>query len=144
ITRTIPVGRTFSPDQRAVYDIVLEAQKAAEAEIRPGASWAAADAAANRVIAEGLARLGLIDSPDATYECVPPPSARLCPRFRLFSIHALGHGGGLDVPDPDVSYFGAFQSGSVFTIEPGIYVRDDVLSYLPDTPGNRAMIERLR
>jgi Xaa-Pro aminopeptidase len=59
-------------------------------------------------------------------------------------MHGLGHGVGLDVHDPDISYYGAFQVGSAFTIEPGIYVRADALDYLPDTPENRAMIARLR
>jgi Xaa-Pro aminopeptidase len=60
-------------------------------------------------------------------------------------MHGLGHGVGLAVHDPDISqYEGGFRPGSAVTIEPGIYVRADVFDYLPDTPGNRAMIERLR
>jgi Xaa-Pro aminopeptidase len=147
ITRTVPVNGTFTADQRAIYGIVLDAQKAAERLLRPGATWVQLNQAADRVIAEGLARLGLIDAPDATYRC---DSARfgdglgVCPQYRLFYMHGLGHGIGLDVHDPDPSYFGAFAVGSAITIEPGIYVRADALDFLPDTPENRAMIERLR
>lgn len=140
ITRTIPLSGTFTPDQRAIYDIVLRAQAAAEAELRVGATWANLEAAASGEIARGLASLGLIDSPDASYDC---ESGR-CPQYRLYYMHGLGHGIGLQVHDPDVSYYGSFQRGTAVTIEPGIYVRSDVLDFLPDTPGNRAMIERLR
>lgn len=140
ITRTVPVSGRFSPEQRAIYEIVLGAQKAAEARVRPGATWQQLGAAADSVLAHGLARLGLIDAPDATYRCAQGE----CPQFRLFYMHGLGHGIGLDVHDPDVSYFGPIRAGSAFTIEPGIYVRADALDFLPDTPENRAMTERLR
>jgi Xaa-Pro aminopeptidase len=139
VTRTLPVAGRFSADQRAVYGIVLEAQKAAERQVRVGAGWAEASAAADRVLAAGLARLGLIDAPDATYECRPGGT---CRQLQLFYMHGLGHGIGLDVHDPDVSFGGGFQVGSAFTLEPGIYVRADVLDHLPDTPANRALRER--
>jgi Xaa-Pro aminopeptidase len=144
VTRTLPVNGRFTPDQVAVYSIVLEAQKAAERQVRPGGTWTELDAAANRVIADGLARLGLIESAGAMYDCVAPQAANRCPQFRLFFMHGLGHGVGLQVHDPDISYFESFQPGSAFTIEPGIYVRADVLDFLLDTPGNRAMVDRLR
>jgi Xaa-Pro aminopeptidase len=144
VTRTVPVSGRFSPEQRSVYEIVLAAQKAAEAQARPGASFGAMGQTAQRVVAEGLARLGLIESPTATYDCVGRGGmAGKCPQASLFYMHGLGHGIGLDVHDPDQAYFGAFQVGSAFTIEPGIYVRADVLQYLPDTPGNRALRTRL-
>jgi Xaa-Pro aminopeptidase len=60
-------------------------------------------------------------------------------------MHGLGHGVGLAVHDPDISQtHGRFAPGSAVTIEPGVYVRADAFDYLPDTPGNRAMIQRLR
>lgn len=143
ITRTVPVNGTFTPEQREIYGIVLEALKAAEQTVRPGNSWAQVNAAAGRVLAEGLARVGLIDTPDATYDCSMGGQVRSCPQFRLFYMHGLGHGVGLDVHDPD-AYLneGRFGPGSAFTIEPGLYVRGDVFEFLPDTPGNRALIER--
>jgi len=145
VTRTMPINGTFSPEQREIYGIVLDAQKAAERTVRPGGNWGQASAAASQVLAEGLARVGLIDSPDATYDCPSGGGIGACPQFRLFYMHGLGHGVGLDVHDPDVYLNqGRFQVGSAFTIEPGIYVRGDVYDFLPQTPGNRAMIERRR
>ncbi|HEX2091640.1 MAG TPA: aminopeptidase P N-terminal domain-containing protein [Longimicrobiaceae bacterium] len=145
VTRTVPVSGTFSPEQRAVYEIVLAAQKAAESEARPGATLQELSETAARVIAGGLARLGLIESAGATYDCRGEGgSTGECEQYQLFYMHGLGHGIGLDVHDPDVSYFGPFAVGSAFTIEPGIYVRADVLDHLPDTPRNRALIARLR
>jgi Xaa-Pro aminopeptidase len=144
VTRTYPVDGSFSDDQRAIYQVVLDAQRAAEGRVRVGGSWAEASATANTVIATGLTRLGLIDAPNATYSCDSPRTSNECPQYRLYYMHSLGHGVGLEVHDPDVSYFGPFEVGSVITLEPGIYVRDDVLSYLRDSPQNRAMIERLR
>lgn len=141
ITRTIPVNGRFSPEQRAIYEVVLDAHKAAASRIRQGATWRELTDATNGAIARGLADLGLIDAPDATYDCAP---GRRCPQYRLFFMHGLGHGVGLDVHDPDISTFAGFQPGSAVTIEPGIYVRADALDHLPNTPDNRAMIERLR
>ncbi|MBW3631177.1 MAG: aminopeptidase P family protein, partial [Gemmatimonadetes bacterium] len=142
VTRTVPASGHFTPEQREVYGIVLAAQKAAEERIRVGATWQDLNREATRTLSEGLARLGLIESPTATFQCTAtgPP----CPQYRLFYMHGLGHGIGLEVHDPDVSSFGTFRAGSVFTIEPGIYVRGDALDHLPDTPANRALVQRLR
>jgi hypothetical protein len=98
--------------------------------------------AAGRELAGGLAKLGLIDAPDATYDCGTAAQPGKCPQVRLFYFHGLGHGVGLEVHDPDISTSAGFQPGSAVTIEPGIYVRGDVYDYLPDTPANRAMIQR--
>ena len=142
VTRTFPINGTFTPDQRAIYEIVLAAQKAAAAQIRQGATWQDLTGAANAEIGRGLARLGLIDAPDATYEVAP---GRTQPQVRMFYMHGLGHGVGLAVHDPDISQTqGRFAPGSAVTIEPGIYIRSDAFDYLPDTPGNRAMIQWLR
>jgi Xaa-Pro aminopeptidase len=63
----------------------------------------------------------------------------------LYYMHGLGHGIGLEVHDPEQYYFtGTIRPGSAFTIEPGIYVRANVLDVLPDTPRNRALVARLR
>lgn len=142
VTRTFPVNGTFTADQRAIYEIVLAAQKAAAARIRPGATWRELNESANTEIRNGLTRLGLIDGPDATYEIA---AGRSRPQMALFYMHGLGHGVGLAVHDPDISQTAqGFGQGSAVTIEPGIYVRADAFDYLPDTPGNRAMIQRLR
>lgn len=144
ITRTVPVNGSFSPEQREVYSIVRAAQAAAERLARVGATWADLDAASTRVLEEGLTRLGLIDGPGATYYCENPRTDNRCSQYRLFYMHALGHGVGLDVHDPDNASFGSFQVGSAFTLEPGIYVRSDVFDFLRDSPENREMVARLR
>jgi Xaa-Pro aminopeptidase len=142
VTRTFPVNGSFTADQRAIYEIVLAAQKAAAARILPGATWRELSESANTEIRNGLTRLGLIDGPDATYEIAV---GRSRPQMALFYMHGLGHGVGLAVHDPDISQTAqGFGPGSAVTIEPGIYVRADAFDYLPDTPGNRAMIQRLR
>jgi Xaa-Pro aminopeptidase len=145
VTRTLPVNGRYSPEQRAIYDVVLAAQKAAESRIRRGATWPELRTAADHELRHGLARLGLIDGPDATYDCGHAGALSQCMQYRLFYMHGLGHGVGLAVHDPDISETDAgFQPGSAVTIEPGIYVRADTFDYLPDTPVNRAMIQRLR
>ena len=59
-------------------------------------------------------------------------------------MHGLGHGIGLEVHDPDQFYYTQMiATGSAFTIEPGIYVRSDVLDVLPQTPRNRALATKL-
>jgi Xaa-Pro aminopeptidase len=152
VTRTFPINGRFTAEQRAIYEVVLAAQKAAAARIRRGATWAELNNAANTQIASGLAGLRLIDAPDATYKCGPYLDRQTnkqvmsdCPQVALFYFHGLGHGVGLAVHDPDISNTpGGFRPGSAVTIEPGIYVRADVFDHLPDTPENRAMIQRLR
>lgn len=145
VTRTVPVNGRFSPEQRAVYEIVLAAQKAAEEQARPGVTLGQMSQTAARVLGDGLARLGLIESVEARFDCAAAGGAASeCSQISLFYMHGLGHGIGLDVHDPDRMYSTGLVVGSAFTIEPGIYVRADVLDYLPDTPRNRAMVERIR
>jgi Xaa-Pro aminopeptidase len=143
LTRTVPVNGRFSAEQRAVYEIVLAAQKAAEREARPGQTLGGLNRAAQAVLAEGLTRLGLIESPTATYDCGTEGRPRTCTQLSLFYMHGIGHGIGLDVHDPDAGSSSGFVAGSAFTIEPGIYVRGGVLDFLPDTPRNRELIARI-
>ena len=142
ITRTLPVSGTFTAAQREIYMIVRAAQAAAERQARPGVETARMNDSATAVIAAGLARLGLIESAGATYDCDAQAQAR-CPQVSLFYMHGLGHGIGLDVHDPDQYYEGRIKSGSVFTIEPGVYVRAELLSILPQTARNRALAARI-
>ncbi|MEO8563170.1 MAG: aminopeptidase P family protein [bacterium] len=145
VTRTVPANGKFSPDQRAVYEIVRAAQAAGERQAKVGASARLMSDSANVVLASGLARLGLIESATATYECGSAETPRQCPQFRLYYMHGLGHGIGLEVHDPDQYYrTGTIAPGSAFTIEPGIYVREHVLEELPDAPRNRALAVKLR
>ena len=143
VTRTLPVSGTFTPAQREIYGIVRAAQAAAERQARPGNPTARMNDSATAVIAAGLARLGLIESPRATYDC-DGQAASQCPQVSLYYMHGLGHGIGLEVHDPDQYYEGTIRAGSVFTIEPGVYVRRQLLSILPSTPRNRALATRIR
>lgn len=151
VTRTIPVSGRFTPEQRAVYQLVRDAQAAAEKVARPGASYEAWRDTARAVEARGLARLGLIESEDATFDppwaesCKSRPGA--CRQAFLYMAHGLGHGIGLEVHDAPrgTSYgSGKFEVGEVFTIEPGVYISTRLLDMLPDTPKNRQMIARVR
>jgi len=149
ITRTVPVDRTFTEEQKEVYRVVLAAQKAAERQIRVGTLRRAASDSAYVVLKEGLARLGLIESVDATFDAPPglcpgtwADADGSCPQWYLYVYHGFIHGIGLDVHDPSVAR--VFDEGEMFTIEPGIYVRERVFDNLPDTPRNRALIEHAR
>jgi Xaa-Pro aminopeptidase len=150
ITRTLPVSGTFTADQRALYQVVRDAQAAAERNSGPGKSVEAAQDSSVDVRAAGLARLGLIEAPDALFD--PPWPAdcarrpRSCRQVMLFAIHGISHGLGLAVHDPMQGYYDerVFRPGDVFTIEPGIYVNARLLDILPDTPRNRTFAARVR
>ena len=150
VTRTLPASGRFTREQRAVYQVVRDAQAAAEKVARPGASFEAWRDAARAVVAEGVARLGLTEGVDATFDppwadqCAGNPVA--CTQSFLYMAHGLGHGIGLEVHDRPHPWYGAgtFQPGDVFTLEPGIYVSRKLLDILPDTPKNRAMIAKVR
>jgi Xaa-Pro aminopeptidase len=150
VTRTIPVSGTFTPAQRAIYQLVRDAQAAAERVARPGASSEAAQDSSIAVRARGLAKLGLVDSANAMIDppwranCERTPTS--CTQAYLWMIHGISHGLGLAVHDPAQFYEGdrTYQPGDVFTIEPGIYISSRALDALPDTPRNRAWIARVR
>jgi Xaa-Pro aminopeptidase len=148
ITRTIPVSGRYTPAQRALYQLVLDAQKAAERNSEPGMSIRAAADSSVVVRARGLAALGLIEGEDALYDppwrvdCTASPAS--CRQHTLWTIHGISHGIGLAVHDPlqgdhatDPAKRGTFQQGDAFTIEPGIYISTRSLDVLPDTPRNR-------
>jgi Xaa-Pro aminopeptidase len=118
ITRTFPVNGKFSPEQRALYDIVLAAQTAAIDEVRPGRSFDAYHEAAVRVITRGLIRIGLLEG---SLEKNLRDHA-----YRRFYMHKTGHWLGLDVHDVgDYRVDGEFrmlEPGMVVTVEPGLYI----------------------
>jgi len=145
ITRSVPVDRTFTEEQKDVYRVVLAAQKAAEAQIRQGVPRNVPTDSAYAVLRRGLVDLGLVESADASFD--PPPGLcpgrwanpdGSCPQWYLYVYHGFIHGIGLDVHDPSVP--DRFEEGETFTIEPGIYVREKVFTDLPDTPRNRALV----
>ncbi|HEU4698922.1 MAG TPA: Xaa-Pro aminopeptidase [Gemmatimonadales bacterium] len=150
VTRTLPVSGTFTQEQRALYQLVRDAQDAAERHSRPGLSARAAADSSVEVRARGLAALGLIEGAEAQFDppwpadCARAPQA--CRQVTLWTIHGISHGLGLEVHDPAQFYGGdrTFQPGDAFTIEPGIYVSGAVLDLLPDTPRNRAFIAKVR
>ncbi len=150
VTRTIPVSGRFTREQRAIYQLVRDAQASSERVAKPGASWQAWRDSTRAVEARGLARLGLIESVDATFD--PPWAERCktdtvyCTQAFLYMAHGLGHGIGLEVHDPPHPWVGTgtFQVGDVFTIEPGIYISTRLLDMLADSPKNRAMIAKVR
>ena len=145
VTRTVPASGHFSAPQRDIYQVVRDAQAAAEKTAVLGAPSRNMNEVATTALSAGMARLGLITSSEATYDCNVGPAPRQCPQYRLYYMHGLGHGIGLEVHDPDQYYYTSKLSpGSAFTIEPGIYVREHVLEELPDTPRNRDIANRLR
>jgi Xaa-Pro aminopeptidase len=118
ITRTLPVNGRFSREQRAVYEIVLEANRAAIACVRPGNHWNEPHEAAVRVITHGLVKLGLLKG--------RPASLIRSGAYRRFFMHRTGHWLGLDVHDVGDYKIGdawrVLEPGMVMTIEPGIYL----------------------
>ena len=121
VTRTFPVGGKFSKEQRALYDVVLRAQEAAFAEIKPGNHWNQPHDASVRVITEGLVKLGLLKGRTAT---LIKKGA-----YRDFYMHRVGHWLGLDVHDVGDyrvdEEWRLLEPGMVMTVEPGLYVAPD-------------------
>jgi len=141
LTRTVPVSGKFSDAQKDLYRIVYDAQQAAERQVKPGNPRRQMSDSATAVLRAGLAKVGLIEASDATFDCGTAAAARSCPQLQLFYMHGLGHGIGLDVHDPDQSDGpnGRLAERSVFTIEPGLYVRANTVDIIPDTPRNAAI-----
>jgi Xaa-Pro aminopeptidase len=119
ISRTFPVNGRFSPEQRAVYEVVLAAQSAAIDCVRPGNDWNAVHDCAVRVITHGLLKLGLLKG----------RAARLIKdgAYREFFNHRTGHWLGIDVHDVGDYKVGGewrvLEPGMALTVEPGIYIR---------------------
>jgi Xaa-Pro aminopeptidase len=119
ITRTFPVSGRFTPAQRAVYDVVLDAQTAAIDKVRAGNHWNQPHEAAVRAITQGLIKLGLIKG----------PLARLIKEkaYEPYFNHRTGHWLGIDVHDVGDYKVGGewrvLEAGMALTVEPGIYIR---------------------
>ena len=129
ITRTYPASGRFSGPQKALYEIVLAAQAAAIAEIRPGKRFTDGHDAAVKVLAQGMLDTGLLDRGKVgTLDDVIANGD-----FRQFYMHRTGHWLGMDVHDVgeyrDPAPAGqekpwrTLQPGMALTVEPGIYVR---------------------
>jgi Xaa-Pro aminopeptidase len=121
VTRTVPASGRFTPEQRAVYDVVDAARAAALQAVRPGIPVSDVHAAAASVIADGLRSLGVLT---ASWE---EPGAERA--VRSFFPHQTSHWLGLDVHDPgDYAKGGEprlLEAGMVLTVEPGVYIRED-------------------
>ena len=119
ITRTFPVNGRFSAPQRDVYELVLAAQAAAIAAVRPGNPWIAPHDAAVKVLAQGFIDLRLL--PGNLDEVLQTES------YKRFYMHRTGHWLGLDVHDAG-SYkvdreWRPLVPGMTLTVEPGCYIR---------------------
>jgi Xaa-Pro aminopeptidase len=118
ITRTFPVNGAFSPAQRALYEVVLEANLAAIAKVKPGNHWNEPHDAAVQVLTAGLVRLGLLKG--------RVPALIKSQAYRQFYMHRTGHWLGMDVHDVGDYKVGdvwrELEPGMALTIEPGLYV----------------------
>ncbi len=119
ITRTFPVSGEYSGVQREVYELVLAAQRAAIAEVKPGMPWDAPHEAALQVLVRGMVDLGLCHGTvDGVIESGD---------YKRFYMHRTGHWLGLDVHDAgDYKREGKWRAlvpGMTLTVEPGLYLR---------------------
>ncbi len=105
VTRTIPVSGKFTSEQRALYEIVFDAQNAGISVAQNGASFEAISKACFKVVQEGLLELGIINKPE---------------EFRRYLPHGVAHHIGLDVHDPGL--YINLAPNMVITVEPGIYI----------------------
>jgi Xaa-Pro aminopeptidase len=121
ITRTFPVNGKFSPEQKALYDICLQAQLEAIAECKPGKHWNDPHEATVRVITEGLVNIGLLEGD--VKDLIKSEA------YKEFYMHRAGHWLGMDVHDVGDYKVGGqwrvLEPGMVMTVEPGIYVAPD-------------------
>jgi len=124
ITRTIPVNGKFNSAQRKIYELVLVAQSAGIAAVKPGAKYRDINNACMKVLAEGLHELGVLTI--SAEESLKPENGL----HRRWSVHASGHMLGLDVHDcakarSDQYLDGVLEVGQVLTVEPGLYIQPD-------------------
>jgi Xaa-Pro aminopeptidase len=118
ITRTYPVNGRFTSEQRAVYEVVLEAHEAALEAVAPGNPWSAPHEAAVRGITRGLKRIGLLSG--------SVPSLIRSRAYQRFFMHRTGHWLGMDVHDVGdykiADQWRVLEPGMALTVEPGVYI----------------------
>ncbi|ETO94491.1 Xaa-Pro aminopeptidase [Legionella oakridgensis] len=122
ITRTFPVNGRFSAEQRQIYELVLSAQKAGIARIRPGCLWHEVQESIVRMLTSGLVDLGLLRG--HVDDLIANEA------YKVFYMHNSGHWLGLDVHDSG-SYkiegkWRPLEPGMVLTVEPGLYIHEDI------------------
>ena len=141
VTRTLPVDGVYTPAQRKVYEAVLEAADATFARAgRPGARFKDLHAAAMEVLATRLAEWGML--PGTAEESLSPEGQY----HRRWMVHGTSHHLGLDVHDcaqasRDMYLDAELMPGMVFTIEPGLYFREDDLKVPEELRGIAVRIE---
>lgn len=126
VTRTLPIGGKFSPAQSDVYDLVLQAQAAAFAAVRPGRDFMEPNARAMEVLTYGLVQMGIL--PDAADALHPAHQY-----YKRYTLHMVSHMLGIDVHDcaaarAQTYKYGKLQPGMVLTVEPGLYFQRDDLT----------------
>ncbi len=124
ITRTLPISGTFSGEQRALYELVYESQRAAFAQVRPGNEFLEPNRAAMRVLAQGLIDLGVLRC--SLDEALDPQKQY----HKRYTLHNVSHMLGLDVHDcakarSETYRYGKLRTGMVLTVEPGLYFQPD-------------------
>lgn len=121
ITRTFPVSGKFSEPQRLLYQLVLDAQAAALAEIKPGNPWNKAHDASVETLTRGLVELGLLKG--RVKKLIKDE------KYKQFYMHRIGHWLGMDVHDVGdykiKDEWRLLEPGMVLTVEPGLYVPAD-------------------
>ncbi|WP_312307623.1 aminopeptidase P N-terminal domain-containing protein, partial [Acinetobacter variabilis] len=121
ITRTFPVNGKFSPEQKALYNVVLDAQIAAINAVQIGNSYKEPHNVAVRILVQGLLDLGIMQG--ELEEIIQTES------FRQFYMHGTGHWLGMDVHDVGTykanGEWRAYEEGMVVTVEPGLYIAPD-------------------
>jgi Xaa-Pro aminopeptidase len=130
VTRTFPINGKFSPAQTEIYNLVLAAQEASMRVIRPGKTIEDVHRASVETIKDGLYKLGLITDRDSM-------------QYRIWFMHGTSHWLGMNVHDVGERST-KFEPGMVFTVEPGIYIREDALDYLPKNAENEKFIAAVR
>lgn len=130
ITRTFPINGKFSPAQADIYNIVFAAQEAAARAMRPGATLTDVHNASLEVLKDGLLKLGLITDRNSN-------------QYRIWYMHGNSHFMGMNVHDVGTRAT-KLDVGMTFSNEPGIYIREDALDYLPKTPENEKFIAAVR
>jgi len=130
VTRTYPVNGKFTKEQAEIYQIVFDAQEAVAKATKPGVTFGQLSQIARSTINDGLFKLGLVTDKNSR-------------QAGIWSIHGLGHWLGMNVHD--VGDYGAkLAPGMIYTNEPGIYIREDALDNLPNTPEMNAFKEKVR
>ena len=119
ITRTFPINGKFSPEQKAIYDIVLRAQLEVIAAAKPKVAWSKLQEISELTIIKGLMHLGILNG--------NPTKILHSGQHKKFYMHGFGHYLGLDVHDVGTyknkdGSSRLLEPGMVFTVEPGIYI----------------------